>query len=205
MLPCDTPLKRESGDERRSMIAKAARAIIVEKGLEGLRTRDIAARVGINVATLHYHVPTKEALITLVAESLRAEFREQGMARPRDGKTALEKLRMEFEDAYETAAEKPELVIVLTELTERGRRDPAIGAIILPIYDYWRRQFVEIFAEGVADGSFRPDTDPHGAALITTGTLSDRWRAWSDYRATLPAVTAELERAFVLTPHTAQG
>lgn len=205
MLPCDTPLKRESGDERRLMIAKAARAIIVEKGLEGLRTRDIAARVGINVATLHYHVPTKEALITLVAESLRAEFREQGMARPRDGKSALEKLRMEFEDAYETAAEKPELIIVLTELTERGRRDPAIGAIILPIYDYWRRQFVEIFVEGVADGSFRRDIDPHGAALIITGTLSDRWRAWDDYRVTLPAVTAELERAFVLTPHTAQG
>lgn len=205
MLPCDTPAKRESGDERRLTIAKAARAIIVEKGLEGLRTRDIAARVGINVATLHYHVPTKEALITLVAESLRAEFREQGMARPRDGKTALEKLRMEFEDAHETLAEKPELIIVLTELTERGRRDPAIGAIILPIYDYWRRQFVEIFAEGVADGSFRPDTDPHGAALIVTGTLSDRWRAWTDYRATLPAVTAELERAFVLPPIASQG
>lgn len=187
------------------MIAKAARAIIVEKGLEGLRTRDIAGRVGINVATLHYHVPTKEALITLVAESLRDDFRAQSQARPRDGKTALQKLRMEFEDVYETVSEKPELVIVLTELTERGRRDPAIGDIIMPIYDYWRREFVEIFAEGVADGSFRPDTDPNGAALITTGALSDRWRAWTDFRDSLPAVIAELERAFVLSPNISRG
>lgn len=205
MLPCDTPHKRESGDERRLTIAKAAREIIVEKGLEGLRTRDIAARVGINVATLHYHVPTKEALITLVAESLRNDFRTQGLARTRNGKTGLEKLRMEFEDTQETAEQTPELIIVLTELTERGRRDPAIGEIITPIYDHWRGQFVEIFAEGVADGSFRPDTDPYGAALVTTGALADRWRTWADLRSSLPAVIAELERAFVLSPQAPRG
>ena len=60
--------KRAPTDDRRREIAAAARDLIVEKGVEGLRTRDIAERVGINVATLHYHVPTKEALIELVAE-----------------------------------------------------------------------------------------------------------------------------------------
>ena len=55
-----------AGDDRRDAIARAARSLIVEKGVEGLRTRDIADRVGINIATLHYHVPTKEALIELV-------------------------------------------------------------------------------------------------------------------------------------------
>ena len=57
--------RRESGDERRIAIARAARALIIGKGLEGLRTRDIAERVGINIATLHYHVPSKEALVAL--------------------------------------------------------------------------------------------------------------------------------------------
>ncbi|MDB5535826.1 MAG: TetR/AcrR family transcriptional regulator, partial [Devosia sp.] len=52
------PVKRESGDDRKVAIALAARALIVEKGMEGLRTRDIADRVGINIATLHYHVPS---------------------------------------------------------------------------------------------------------------------------------------------------
>ncbi len=60
--------------DRRREIAAAARSLIAERGFEGLRTRDIAARVGINVATLHYHVPTKEALIGLVAQSLRDDF-----------------------------------------------------------------------------------------------------------------------------------
>ena len=204
-MTCDISHKRESGDERRLMIARAAREIITEKGLEGLRTRDIAARVGINVATLHYHVPTKSALITLVAESLRHDFAAQALARPRDGKTALEKLRMEFEDVYENIAETPERIMVLTELTEKGRRDPTIAEIIMPIYEHWMLQYVEIFADGIADGSFRPDIDPLGAALITTGALSNRWRAWPQFRDALPTVIAELERAFVTPSLSSQG
>ncbi|MDB5623159.1 MAG: TetR/AcrR family transcriptional regulator, partial [Devosia sp.] len=114
-MTLDLPSKRCTGDDRRSAVALAARAIIVERGLEGLRTRDIAARVGINIATLHYHVPSKEALVALVAESVRSDFRAQAERRPRTGKTALEQLRLEFDDFRETVEEMPELIIVLTE------------------------------------------------------------------------------------------
>ncbi len=72
-------------DDRRAAIAIAARALIVEKGVEGLRTRDIAQRVGINVATLHYHVPSKEALIALVAEVAAPGLRPTGH-RPAGGR-----------------------------------------------------------------------------------------------------------------------
>ena len=199
-----TPARRESGDDRKVAIALAARDLIVEKGLEGLRTRDIAMRVGINIATLHYHVPSKEALIALVAETIRADFRAQSLRRPRDDKTGLQLLRMEFEDFAETVTETPELIIILTGLVERGRRDPVIGTIIRPLYTFWRSQFVEIFRLGIADGSFRPDVDANAAALIVTGALSDFWREWADRPAAIDTIFKELERAFVLSP-TAQG
>lgn len=189
--------RRESGDDRRLAIAKAARAIIVEKGLEGLRTRDIAARVGINIATLHYHVPSKEALIALVAETIRADFRDQALRRPREGKTALEQLHMEFDDFREATRDMPELIIILTELVERGRRDAAIGAIMLPLHRFWRGQFEDIFRLGVAEGAFRPDLDPEAAAMITTGALSDCWRRPDTSPVLLEKALAELERAFI--------
>lgn len=199
MMNCDMPSpKRESGDDRRLAIAAAARSLIVEKGLEGLRTRDIAARVGINIATLHYHVPTKEALIALVAASISDDFRDQGMRRSRSGKTGLAQLRMEFEDFHETITDTPELIAVLTELVERARRDPGIAGIISPLHDFWRFQFVEIFRRGTADGSFRPDVDPVAAALITTGALTSFGRIWTDFSATFEQLTAELERSFIL-------
>ena len=189
--------KRESGDDRRSAIAQAARAIIVEKGLEGLRTRDIAARVGINIATLHYHVPSKEALVALVAESIRHDFKAQALRHSRLGKSGLEQLHLEFDDFRETVADMPDLIIILTELVERARRDAAVAEIMLPMRDFWRNQFAEIFRLGMSDGSFRPDLDPEAAALITTGALSDCWRQSKEALPLLDRVQAELARAFI--------
>lgn len=197
--------RRESGEDRRTAIARAARATIVEKGLEGLRTRDIAARVGINIATLHYHVPSKEALVCLVAQSIRDDFRDQALRHSRQGKSGLEQLHLEFDDFRETIQDTPELIIVLTELIERGRRDPAIGALMTPLYDFWRNQMADIFRLGIADGSFRADLDPMAAALITTGALSDCWRQWASFRVPLDQVLAELERSFLAQPNSSQG
>ncbi|HEV7346556.1 MAG TPA: TetR/AcrR family transcriptional regulator [Devosia sp.] len=193
------PSKRVSGDDRRAAIAVAAREIIVSKGLEGLRTRDIAARVGINIATLHYHVPTKEALIGLVAESIRYDFKAQAKRHSRAGKNGLEQLRLEFGDFRETVAEAPERMIVLGELGERARRDPAIAAIILPMRDFWCHQFADIFRLGREDGSLRPDIDPEAAALIATGALTECWRQNRKSLSMLDRVLAELERTFTRT------
>lgn len=199
------PAKRESGDDRRIAIARAARGIIVEKGLEGLRTRDIAARVGINIATLHYHVPSKEALIALVAGSIRADFQNQAMRHPRDGRTALEQLRMEFDDFRETVRDMPELIIILTELVERARRDTAVAEIMLPLHGFWRSQIADIFRLGLNDGSFRADLDPEAAALITTGALADCWRQSTVSQFRLEPLLAELERSFIRKPILSQG
>ncbi len=187
--------KRETSDERRAAIAQAARDIIVEKGLEGLRTRDIAARVGINIATLHYHVPSKEALVALVAESLKAEFVAQDLSRPRAGKSGLELLRMEFEDALESIEEAPGRLAVMAELTERARRDPAIAAIMRPMRLGWLASLAEMFRKGADDGSLRADLDPDAAARIYAGMVSS-WRITRPARSDVLAVFAEFERAF---------
>ena len=196
-LDSSSASKRESGDDRRLAIAAAARQIIVEKGLEGLRTRDIAARVGINIATLHYHVPSKEALVALVAESLRHDFKAQAMRHPRTGKNGLEQLRLEFDDFRETIVDMPDLIIILTELVERSRRDVAVAEIMLPMRDFWRNQLADIYRLGIADGSFRPDLDPEAAAMITTGALADCWRQSTTPLSRIEPLLAELERAFI--------
>src|ERR1700731_1757701 len=76
---------------RSAAIVQAAYALIVEKGFEGLRTREASDRVGINSATLHYYFPTKEALIQGVVHYLMQEL--QTSRAPIDqSATALEKL-----------------------------------------------------------------------------------------------------------------
>jgi AcrR family transcriptional regulator len=64
-----------AGAPRRRAILEAAIAIVVERGFEGLRLRDVADAVGINSATLVYHVHGKEALIVEVVREIIARFR----------------------------------------------------------------------------------------------------------------------------------
>src|SRR5690242_18606911 len=113
-----TAIKRAPTDDRRTAIAAAARALIVEKGFEGLRTRHTAERVGINIATLHYHVPSKEALVELVAESLHDFFRGQYVTRPRAHLNAAQRMDIEFLDFLELAFERPEIMLCFSEMME---------------------------------------------------------------------------------------
>jgi AcrR family transcriptional regulator len=186
---CDT-------DERRKQIALAARALIVERGFEGLRTRDIAERVGINVATLHYHVPTKEALVGLLAESLRDEFIAQVEKRPRDGLPPLELLRLEFADFRETEVENPAIHRVMFELMERSRRDERVAAVIQPMQAFWHGQLTEILEQGRKDGTFRADIDPGAAASVVIGAMISARRRDADITF-FDRVVAELERSLV--------
>ena len=191
--------RRESTEERRRAIAMAARQLIIEKGFEGLRTRDIADRVGINIATLHYHVPSKEALIALVAETIRDEFAEQGRRRPRSHLPPLRRLEMEFEDFRETVEQTPDLVAIFSEMLDRARRDPHVDDRISPIHAFWVQQLEEIFADGVADGTFRANLDPTAQARIVTGALGDFWGRSPNQLSAFDAMAAEIVRGVVRT------
>lgn len=187
--------RRESSCDRRLAIALAARGLIIEKGLEGLRTRDIAERVGINIATLHYHVPTKEALVALVAESIRDEFKAQSLRRPRAHLPPAIQFEMELEDFRETLIESPDMVLVFSEMLDRSRRDAQVAEVMRPLYDYWLGQFEAIFEGGRKDGSFHPDIDPLSAARLVTGGLSDFWRRSARDLPAYDRLAGEIRRA----------
>ena len=189
------PHKRESTGDRRLAIARAARQLIVEKGMEGLRTRDIAERVGINIATLHYHVPTKEALVGLVTESIKTEFRAQSLMRPRAHLTPRERLEHEFFDFRELFTDRHEVLAVMSELMERARRDETVRTAILPLMRHWRDMVADILRAGRDDGSFRADLDPEPAAMMVIGTLVAFGRGPDTSTANFDRLCAELRRA----------
>lgn len=188
---------RRDSDSRRAEIAAAVRALIAERGFEGLRMRDIAERVGINIATLHYHIPAKEALITLVAQSLRDDFIAQHGAQSRAGLTPTEQLRLEFADFRDTFINNPERFQVMGEMQERARRDPAIATAMSPMRGYWHGQWRAILEAGRADGSFRADIDPAAAASIIIGGMIAATKQPEPSAQTLDRIFAELERAFL--------
>ena len=163
--------KHQPTDDRKRAIGAAVRRLIVESGFEGLRMRDIADRVGINIATLHYHVPSKEALIELVTSTLRDEFIAIQMKADRTNLTPEQELRLEFQIFQDVRENNPELHIVIGELKRRARHDEKVAFYVEPMQGTWLNRVSDILARGVADGTFRADLNPKAGAHMMIGSL----------------------------------
>jgi TetR/AcrR family transcriptional regulator, regulator of cefoperazone and chloramphenicol sensitivity len=163
---------RPGGDERRDSLVRAAFSCLAADGFEGLRTRSVASRAGVNIATLHYYFPTKEALIGGVADYLASQFITlHAPPVASTGKAALDRLHQEFADAHFYRTEHPELAAVMLELQVRGRRDGAIRKIIEPLFGHWRYGIERFLAAGIEDGAFRRDLDVAGAAALFVSAM----------------------------------
>lgn len=154
-------------DGRRRELVLAAYQLIAESGLEELRTRDIAAQVGINISTLHYYFATKEDLIAAVVEHMTELFRTVRAPLPA-GATALEELRHAFvTQAYRRRVE-PALELVVQEMMLRARRDEKVRERLERMLLGWNGYVEALIARGVRDGDFARDLDPQLAAALVT-------------------------------------
>jgi AcrR family transcriptional regulator len=147
--------------KRRSALLQAAFDVIAEAGFEGLRTRAVAKRVGVNIATLHYYFPSKQDLIEGLAQLMSAKFITLHARAPRpSGFPALDRLRQEFSDGRFYLKHHPEMLLVMQEFVLRGKRDAQVQKIVDQMNGHWRDGIEQMVQEGVADGTFRDDIAP---------------------------------------------
>ena len=193
------PLPRNTDDGRRLSLVRAAYEVIAREGFEGLRTRTVAERVGVNIATLHYYFPTKEALIGGLAEYLAFQFVNlHAPAVPAGRSPALDRLRQEFADARYYRRERPDLLTVMQELLLRAQRDPAIKSIMDPLIYHWRAGIEDMIENGIREGVFRPNLVPVVAAALIASTM---WGSMSVSVGieVMDGVLEEIERWLVLS------
>jgi AcrR family transcriptional regulator len=148
---------RLAATDRREQLISIAMNHIATKGFEGLRFQDVAKEAGINNATLYYHFPTKEALIQGVVATLFEEVKKTRSFRNNRPASALDEVRVEFSDLSELLHRRPRIFVVLTELSLRGLRDPAIGKMEENRDVFWREHLSGIVRRGVKQGVFRRD------------------------------------------------
>jgi AcrR family transcriptional regulator len=154
---------RLPSDERRRLLVDAAFSLLAQGGFEGFRTRDVADAARINSATLHHYSPTKEDLITAVAERLAARF-ESERAPAATTSDAIGELRQQFRDIEYYARSRPELIAVYRELVARGHRDAGTRELVQRLNRGWQKSVELIVARGKTAGVFRADCEPAAAA-----------------------------------------
>lgn len=163
-------VKEPPRQARRSELVLAAYRQIAEHGFEGLRTRDVAAAAGVNVATLHYYFPTKERLIEAVVEHAMGRFRTT--LTPRG--TPKDQLRAYLRGVRRLLQDEKELCLVMGELGLRASRDPKLAAVLGEMLALWHRTVRGLLRRAANDGSLDPEynTDEVVAVIVSTLTAA---------------------------------
>jgi len=135
---------------RREQILDAARAALIKVGYEKITTRRIAEEAGVNIATLHYHFGTKEALL---AEAVRHTMRrvQERLRRAIEGApSASDAVERVYAAIWQIMRERPG--VLRYDVTVRGFRDPAARDDALEIYDGYRRLMTGIVERHLSEG-----------------------------------------------------
>ena len=146
----------QAGGNRQALI-QAAYARIATEGFEGLRTRDVAADAGVNIGTLHYYFPSKEALIRAAAQHMFQQF----FATLSDAGAPLDPLRRHLDALRHLLKTDQTLWAVGSEVALRAARDSIIADMLHQSEDGWygflHGQLVQGIAAGILDASLQPE------------------------------------------------
>jgi AcrR family transcriptional regulator len=148
----------ETGNRRALVLAAYAR--IAADGFEGLRTRDVAADVGVNIGTLHYYFPSKEALIRAVVRHTLSRF----AATLSSSGSPAEQLRAHLEGIRHLLKTDQQQWAVMSEISLRTARDDAIAELMRDSENMWFEFLSGLVARGIAAGDLAPDLHPEGVA-----------------------------------------
>jgi TetR/AcrR family transcriptional repressor of nem operon len=155
-------------EKRREELIRAAFKQIAEHGFEGLRTRDVANEVGVNIATLHYYFPTKESLIRGVLDHAMGRFRSTLIPHG----SPSDQLRNHLRAVRKLMTDEPELADVMGELALRSTRDRSIAAMMDNMLEYWQTTMRGLLRRAVREGGAPRELDSDAMAALIIATLT---------------------------------
>jgi AcrR family transcriptional regulator len=109
---------REAPSSTKARILAAAEHVFAAKGFDGASTREIAARAGVNISSLHYHWESKETLYFAVFQNIYDRIvvlvRTAIPARldsPAAGRSVVETVMGRLFDFFADSADIPKLMV----------------------------------------------------------------------------------------------
>ncbi len=145
---------------RRDDLIRAACDVIAGNGFEGLRMREVAARVGINAATLYYYFPTKESMIAGVMSYV---FDRLGIVAEEPPGTPRDQLHAHLMRIYRQMRDEPGLFAVYAEMQLRAERN--LSASLFKEHEAaWQKKLESLLQLGIRQGYWPNYLEPEQAA-----------------------------------------
>lgn len=157
--PASSPARKPDADSTRRNIIEIATEEFAEKGFNGARIDEIAARTNTSKRMLYYYFRDKEGLFVAVLEEAYRRIRDMEASLDLDHLEPEAAMRALAAVTFDQHTANEDFVrLVMVENIHRGEhlaKSPGIQDLNVPIIEATRR----IYARGVEAGVFRPGLD----------------------------------------------
>jgi len=155
---------------RRARLLEAARKIVLRDGLERARIADIVAEVGGSQGLVHYHFPSREALLIEMLRTAAEEDVERARQIARDDGTVVQRLDRLIRLALPISSDDWNWRLWV-EMWGSGLRHDEIALISERFDNGWADTVRELLEDGVESGVLRC-ADPAAAADRLTAMIN---------------------------------
>lgn len=152
--------------ERRLAIMNHTAAIISASGVDGCSFAAVSEATGFSVGMIQHYFRTRNRLILATIDHRIHESEEEWRRIASRGENALAKIRDLLTFSVEGDKSFADAWGFWLELYAASHKDETMRREVNNILELWRKFFLDVLEEAVAEGSVRPAHDPEDAARL---------------------------------------
>lgn len=152
-------------------IVDAAIRVLARQGYAKTSLLDIAKEAGMSKGALHYHYPTKEALIHAVLETACNAVQARTMQAWSPSDNPFAALRKSLEELWTTRAERSDEALVVADLLALSLSDESLRPKLAEFYELGAQQIRAYLEENLMSLGLEPRISPDILPRIVIGLL----------------------------------
>ncbi|MFM7017830.1 TetR/AcrR family transcriptional regulator [Flavobacterium sp.] len=156
--------------KRQQEIIESAGKLLIEKGIKGLTTKNLAQEMAFSESALYRHFKNKEDIILLLLEYLGNNIKERLNLIVNNNETSIEKLNKLFQSQFHFFSENPHFVVaILSEgLLDESEK---INQSIMKIIHFKMQLISSIIDVGKKNNEFIDDVNTQDIVHILMGSF----------------------------------
>lgn len=167
----------DSASKRQHEIIASAGKLLMEKGIKGLTTKNLAQEMGFSESALYRHFTNKEDIVVLLLQYLAASMKTRLDAIAQSDATATAKLTTVFNSQFRFFSENPHYVVaILSEgLFDESEK---INQAIMQLVNYKTQLIAGLLEEGKQQKEFNLELAIPDMVHITVGCFRMMMLKW---------------------------
>ncbi len=173
-----TITKHRSAVVRREQIIDAARKLVIKRGSEHLRVREIAKVAGITEGAIYRHFKSKKEILSSLVDRIEENWLEDISKVNAAGSSSLEALDRIFKNHVSAIEQRGGVSFqVIAEIISLG--DKKLNKKAFDVLNKYTGRLKKLLAEGVGTGEIKREVDLEAAAMLFFGMIQGLVNIWA--------------------------